>query len=91
MSAETGKHVPAMLAGSHRRGSGRVVHALPAPFDWNAIARAACGAKPGPRSAGWAPMLDLQVTCGKCLKAIGNEEAAPGGEPQRGGAGADSA
>jgi hypothetical protein len=68
--------VPAMLAGSHRRGSGGVVHALRGPFDWNYIGAALCGAKPGARSAGWAPYPDLQVTCGKCMRKMMESDSA---------------
>lgn len=66
-AAPTGPTVPAMLAGSHRKGSGQVVHAIPGPFDWNYYGRALCGAKPGPRSAGWAPLVHLDVSCQRCL------------------------
>lgn len=64
--------IPAMLTGSHRKGSGQIVHAIPGPFDWNFNGRALCGAKPGARSAGWAPMDHLAVTCQRCLAKQGD-------------------
>lgn len=71
--------VPVMLAGSHRRGAGVVVHAIPGPFDWNhTVGPALCGAKPGARSAGWAPMPHLSVTCGRCTRRMLERDASTG-------------
>lgn len=66
--AQKPTYIPAMLAGSHRRGSGSVYHAIPGPRDDNFWGRALCGAKPGGRSAGWAAFPDASVTCGRCLR-----------------------
>ena len=63
-------YIPAMLVGSHRRGSGSVYHAIPGPRDDNYWGRALCGAKPGGRSAGWAAFPDASVTCVKCIRKL---------------------
>lgn len=73
--------VPVMLAGSHRRGSRGIVHAVPGPFDWNHTPPALCGAKPGGRSAGFALVPNRPVTCAKCTAMVLAENLEPEGRP----------
>ena len=69
-------HLPAALAGrcanGYERDQGRRVHAVPysdtLARNGYAIHAAACGAKPGARSAGWSLRTDLPVNCPRCLK-----------------------
>jgi hypothetical protein len=70
--------LPASLAGrcanGYERGQGVRVHAVPYTDDLArngyAIQRALCGAKPGPRSAGWSYSGMRLVTCPTCLRAL---------------------
>lgn len=72
----TGTYLPAALAGrcanGYERDQGRRIHAVPAS---DTLARngyvttpAACGAKPGARSAGWSLRSAEAVNCPRCLK-----------------------
>lgn len=76
----TTKHTPASLAGrcanGYERDQGRRVHAVPTSdallANGYCLTRAACGAKPGARSAGWSLRLGAAVTCPRCAKATGS-------------------
>jgi hypothetical protein len=61
--------IPRRLAGvcadGAERGGGTVFHAV-AVGAW----RAACGAEPGRRSAGWSDSAGDAVTCPRCLRKI---------------------
>ncbi len=67
--------LPASLAGrcasDREADQGTRVHAVPysqaLATNGYAINRAICGAKPGPRSAGWSYFGPRAVTCPKCL------------------------
>lgn len=67
--------LPASLAGrcanGHERDQGSRVHAVPHSEELErngyVIDRALCGAKPGPRSAGWSYTGQRTVTCPKCI------------------------
>ena len=69
---------PAKLAGrcanGYERGKGSVIHAVPhsdmlVKNGW-CLDSAICGAKPGPRSAGWSHRADQPITCPKCLRKL---------------------
>ena len=74
---EKPEFLPASLAGRCANGceldQGRRVHAVPYSQDLErngyVIGRALCGAKPGPRSAGWSYVGHRSVTCPKCARA----------------------
>ena len=76
-----GATLPASLAGrcanGYERGQGVRVHAVPHSQELErngyAIQRAVCGAKPGPRSAGWIYSGMRPVTCHKCVMAQGSK------------------
>ena len=69
-------YLAATLAGrcanGYERDQGRRVHAVSytesLARNGYAIHAAACGAKPGSRSAGWSLRTDLAVNCPRCLK-----------------------
>lgn len=58
------------------RDSGRLYHALP-EGQWTA----ACGAKPGRRSAGWSVHKGESVTCKRCRAKMQTENPSPDGYP----------
>lgn len=72
------KHTPAALGGrcanGYERDQGSRIHAVPASDDLlrngYCITRAACGARPGPRSVGWSMRAGFDVSCPRCLAAI---------------------
>lgn len=74
----TPAHLSATLAGrcanGYERDQGARVHAVPysATLARNgyAIHAAACGAKPGPRSAGWSLRTDMQPNCPRCVARL---------------------
>lgn len=71
-------HTPATLAGrcanGWERDQGRRVHAVPTNdallHHRYTCHAAACGAKPGYRSAGWSMREDLPVSCPRCLAKV---------------------
>lgn len=81
------KHTSATLAGrcanGYERDQGRRVHAVPTTEDLlrngYTCHAAACGAKPGARSAGWSLRLDLPVNCPRCLTRIAKATGQEGG------------
>jgi hypothetical protein len=55
------------------RDHGTLFHAV--SLDPAKMGRAACGAKPGKRSAGWSEWgIDEEVTCPRCIKRLGRKE-----------------
>lgn len=79
MSAED-DCLPASLAGrcasGRERGQGMRVHAVPRSDELErndyCVTRALCGAKPGPRSAGWSYFGQRAVTCPRCATQAPN-------------------
>lgn len=77
-AAAAPRFLSAALAGrcanGYERGQGVRVHAVPYSVELErngyVTERAACGAKPGRRSAGWSPRLALAVTCPACLRKL---------------------
>ena len=71
-------HLAASLAGrcanGYERDQGARVHAVPysdtLARNGYAIHAAECGAKPGPRSAGWSLRTHMQPTCPRCLARL---------------------
>lgn len=63
---------PMMKAGRSMGGQGAVVHGMDVgdknPLQIGNGTKALCGTSCGPRSAGWAHMPNLQVTCERCAK-----------------------
>lgn len=72
--------LPASLAGrcanGYERGRGFRVHAVPRSNELErngyCLTRALCGAKPGPRSAGWSYFGQRAVTCPRCAAKTPN-------------------
>lgn len=70
--------LPATLSGrcsnGWERDQGSRVHAVPYSAGLErgdyTIGKALCGAKPGPRSAGWTCRTDMAVSCPRCLKKM---------------------
>lgn len=70
---------PAILAGrcanGYERGHGHVVHAVEVRHDDElrfglSAVSAICGAKHGPRSAGWSIAAESTISCAKCVKLL---------------------
>jgi hypothetical protein len=71
-------HTPASLGGrcatGYERDQGTRVHAVPTSDallqNGYCLTRAACGAKPGPRSVGWSLRAGSTVSCPRCIAAL---------------------
>lgn len=71
-------HLTALMAGrcanGYERDQGVRVHAVPysdtLARNGYATHAAACGAKPGPRSAGWSLRPDAQTNCPRCVAQL---------------------
>lgn len=63
------------LANGNEADQGRLVHAVPDSTQHYGHATAACGAKPGRRSGGWAVdhYVGGSVTCVRCVAKIGQQ------------------
>lgn len=81
----TAAFLPASLAGrcanGYERDQGPRVHAVPYSQELErngyVLTPAACGAKPGARSAGWSYYGLRPVTCPKCLQRVDQAAAIP--------------
>jgi hypothetical protein len=75
MSAHTAASLAGRCANGYERDQGRRIHAVPTTdallANGYCTHRAACGAKPGPRSAGWSLRSGYTVSCPRCIKATG--------------------